>query len=295
MKITATIPDQIYKDITAGHGRIKLQKNHDLSPKTARFFLNLHDEALNSGKWRVMLALFDAHVPYHSEEALSVALEEGGAHKPDTVTLGGDWSDNYKVSRWKKDPRRMSFVEEVAIVKEKLKQVELSTPDAKERYYLFGNHEDRFIDFINSKTPELCELEGLEFKNVYGLDDGGWILKDNITLLDEGKLPFSAGRLTILHGHEIRLFMSSKNPAENLFQKVYGPTIIGHVHKRSSFTPNAINGEIQYCYTVGCLCHLHERYLPVNQWTWGWAIIRWNDVTSQFLVENMMYKDGRVI
>ena len=65
----------------------------------------------------------DVHVPFHSIEAVTAALELGVMEQVDCIFLGGDFMDFYSISSYEKDPRKRSFMEEIKTGKEMLKRI----------------------------------------------------------------------------------------------------------------------------------------------------------------------------
>jgi len=57
-----------------------------------------------------LLVLSDIHIPYHSIEALSCAIEWGKKVKPDAILLNGDCLDFFGLSRYAKDPKKKKFL-----------------------------------------------------------------------------------------------------------------------------------------------------------------------------------------
>jgi predicted phosphodiesterase len=55
--------------------------------------------------------LGDLHAPHYDWAAFSVALQITAAIGPDSVVLNGDIIDNYQVSSYDRDPRRMTEFE----------------------------------------------------------------------------------------------------------------------------------------------------------------------------------------
>ena len=47
------------------------------------------------------------------------------------------------------------------------------------------------------------------------------------------------------------------------------------------------------CWSTGCLCDLHPRYMPLNKWNHGFAIVDL-DTAGGFSVRNFRIIDGKV-
>jgi len=239
---------------------------------------------------RRVLGLYDVHVPFHSIEALTAAIQWGIDKRVDTVFLGGDFLDFYSLSSFEKDPRRRSFREELDTAKSVLEILRREFPDVR-MYYQLGNHEERFERFMRVKAPELLDMDEFRLENLLDFKRLG------IELID-GKRVAKLGKLNLVHGHEFGRggASSSVNPARGLYNRAKTSTICGHHHQTSEHTEPNLNGEIATTWSVGCLCELAPEYRPINKWNHGVVVI---DVDHEngglFNVENRRILHGSII
>ena len=56
-----------------------------------------------------VLILSDIHVPYHSIDAITAAIQYAKKTKPDALLLNGDTIDCHRLSRFVKDPKKRNF------------------------------------------------------------------------------------------------------------------------------------------------------------------------------------------
>ena len=236
-------------------------------------------------KCKRMLVLPDVHVPYHNVEALTAALSYGIKHKADTVLINGDFLDCYAISSFEKDPRRRGFAAELAMGRELLSKIRFLFPAAKIIYQL-GNHEDRYERFMKSKAPELLGIDEFDIDNLL------WAKQFNMDVVRD-KRYIEAGKLTIMHGHEIS-GASSNSPARALYNKTKTPTICGHHHQTGEHTERNIRGNVVTCWTMGCLSELTPAYRPINKYNHGFAFIRFKP-KGIYEVENKRIIDGEVV
>lgn len=210
-----------------------------------------------------VLVLSDIHIPFHSKEALESAVAWGRKWKPDTVVLNGDFADFYSLSRYERDPKMRSLVDEVELQVECL---EWLAGVFKKSFLVFklGNHENRWTKFIWDKTPELWGLDNLKMESLLQLDTLGYhLVEDNVML---------AGKLPILHGHEIA-GSSPVNPARGAFNKSYHSLLVGHHHATSMFPSRDLMGNETCVWSTGCLAQLNPAYRRINQWNHGFAAV----------------------
>jgi len=232
-----------------------------------------------------ILLLSDIHVPYHSIDALTVAINYAKQKEGiNTVILNGDIVDFYQASSFVRDPRKKKLSEEFDIFKDFISKLYFSLGEPK-MYFKQGNHEERFERYLFLKAPELLDIQ--EFKLNILLEFG----KYGIEYIDKKRI-IKAGKLSILHGHEFgRSVFSPVNPARGVYMRAKESTIIGHHHQTSEHTEPTLGGKIITTWSTGCLCELNPEYMPINKWNHGCAFIETDG--NDFRVHNKrIYKGG---
>lgn len=233
------------------------------------------------------LILSDLHIPYHSNNAIELAVNEGRKRKCDTVIINGDLIDCYELSRFEKDPRARTFKDECEDVMDFFAWLRSRLPDARIVYKL-GNHDERYEHYVWRNAPALCGLPSITLPALLQVADFG------IEMVEQKRVIVSGG-LSIVHGHEFArsTFGEPVNPARGLFLRAKATTIAGHWHQPSSHTEPTLQGRPITCWSTGCLCELHPPYMPINKWRHGFAIQeRFKD---SFRVENLTLVDGNVV
>lgn len=234
---------------------------------------------------RKILWMSDIHVPYHSIEAITTAIQVGLDEEVDTIFLGGDFMDFYAISSYEKDPRKRSFAQELEMGKEMLERIREVFPD-QAIFYMIGNHEERLEKYMRVKAPELLDCEQFKIEELLDLNRFGvHVIKDKQTCI--------AGDLTLMHGHEFGRGSGGVFPARSLLNKTHKAAICGHWHRPSDFAVNDIQGNVIRSYSTGCLSELHPEYMPLNNWQHGCAVITVEDGSAH--VQNLRIKDGEVI
>lgn len=242
--------------------------------------------------------LSDIHVPYHDKSALETAVKECKRHKCDVVLLNGDTIDFYGISRFEKDPERRTATEEIRDAVQLMRWIQSVFPKAR-LIWKNGNHDERWEKYCWANAPVLwslkqCRLDGVlgyEYADQTGneatkLDRYGW---EYVT----DKRPIMAGRLPILHGHELPGGGSPVNPARGAYMRTAHTVLIGHLHRSSQHTePNMFHEEVA-CFSTGALCGMYPAYARVNKWNSGFALV---DVAAdgEFDVRNLRIADGKV-
>ncbi|RJQ26407.1 hypothetical protein C4577_03585 [Candidatus Parcubacteria bacterium] len=232
------------------------------------------------------LILADAHIPFHDEEALSLALDYGAKEDPSIIILNGDMVDHYALSRWEKNPAFRRFPEEVKSTIYFLSGLRKRFPKAR-IIYKHGNHEERFDAYMRMKAIDLLGIPQFDWKNVYDLD------KYNIELVSQ-KRPIRLGKLNIIHGHEYVFNISNPvNPARGMFLKAKAHVLGGHFHQTSQHSEKSLEQHVISAWSTGCLCDLHPEYRPLNPWNHGFAFVITDD-EGGFHVENLRIVMGKV-
>ena len=227
----------------------------------------------------------DAHIPFHSNEYIAASLNYLKSKKIDCLLLNGDIADCYQLSRFEKDPRKRSFANELESIRQFLDVLAKHFPNTK-IYYKIGNHELRYQKFLLGKAPELLGVEEFRFDALLQFGKRG------IGLIEDKQI-VQAGKLNILHGHEIIGGAGGVNPARSMYLKTSESVLVSHFHKTSSHTETSILGKMTTTHSIGCLCYLRAEYMPYNKWNAGFAYV---DIESNgdYELQNLRILKGKV-
>lgn len=211
-----------------------------------------------------VLVLPDLHLPYHSIEALTLALQTGQKHKVDGILINGDLLDFHTLSRFCKDPDKRNFKEERQTAVEFLKRLRELFPKAR-IVFKEGNHDERLRTYVMDRAPEIYDTTILGLEALLHLDKFG------IEHVHE-KREVMLGKLPVLHGHELPKGISAPvNPARGAFLRAKTSCMVSHSHKTSEHTETNLGRDIVTCWSTGCLCELRPLYEPNNGWNHGFA------------------------
>jgi predicted phosphodiesterase len=239
-----------------------------------------------SGHKRV--AIFsDLHIPYHSIEAVTVALDYLKKEKPDALLLNGDALDFHSLSRFEKDPRKKNFKQEIDTFKammEVLKKVLKC-----KIYYKLGNHCERYEKYIQQKAGEIAGLDEFDFVNILKARAEG------IEVIGEKRI-MKLNDLNGIHGHEfVNTAFSPVNVARGLYMRAKVSAFQGHNHQTSEHTEPDMNGKIVTTWSIGCMCELHPAYMPINKWNLGFAIVDLDENGKDYEFRNKRIFNGKVL
>jgi len=229
--------------------------------------------------------LADVHIPFFDKESLIAALKFFKRNDITHLVLLGDFVDFYAISFWEKEPSRRNLKNELEIAKQMLSALR-QLFDKEEIIYVEGNHERRWIRYIEQKAPELYGIEDLDFKRILRLDDHG------IKYICDGTY-IEAGHLYMIHGHEYRSY-ASINIAVSYLRKSFRNIMLGHFHQSQEYIQRRLDGGIEGAWVVGCMCDLRPSYMPNTNWTHGFAMV---DVNSDgtFIVLNKKVYSGNIV
>ena len=242
-----------------------------------------YESAKLPGHLKKIGILSDIHFPYHSLEALTIAIRHLKNSQIDCLYLNGDIMDFYSISRHEKDKDLRDFKREVDMSRDFLKKLRDLFPTIP-IYYKLGNHEQRWAKSLQIQADEFAQLHELQFNIFFNLDK----LQFNIVEDWQG---MEMGDLLVVHGHEL-YGAGGINPSQNLMNKTLCNTLMGHVHRTSTTQKKTAFKEFINTYTTGCLTVLSPKYMPFSQHNNGFAIVEINEGKSK--VFNLQIKDGKI-
>ena len=224
------------------------------------------------------LVLADTHIPYHSKESIEIAVEKGKSFNVNTIVLNGDIVDFFSVSHWLKDPRQRNFKRELEYTKRFFEYLRQAFKDAN-IILKVGNHEERYEQYMWIKAEELLDIDEFQLEKILHLRDYG------IKMVSDRR-PMKMGYLYIIHGHEYKPGITrAVNPARGLFLKSKKSSLCSHFHQTSHHASKDISDDIVACWSTGCLCDMHPRYQPLNEWNHGFTIVE-TDNRGNYQVNN---------
>ena len=232
-----------------------------------------------------LAVLSDIHVPYHSIEAVTCCLDLISKEKPDTILLNGDTVDFYGLSRFMKDPRKRSLAHELKALNDLL---DILGGFGAKIIYKLGNHDERYLHYLQHKAPELLDIPNFEFSE---------LLKSSQRNMDivADKRVIKANKLNIIHGHEYPSVFSPVNIARGLYMKGKVSALQGHNHQSSTHTETDMNGDIVTTWSAGCLCELNPAYMPLNKWNHGFSMVDLSSNGKDFHVRNYRIYKGKIL
>lgn len=231
-----------------------------------------------------ILGLFDVHLPFQDNIAVNAAVNFGIEHKANLCLFGGDMLDCYSASDYDKRPG----IADMAIEFQSGRQfISLMRKIFGSVLYKVGNHEERWEKFLE-RNPTLLGLDEFKLDKILGLSGEEYVTDKRI---------IKAGKLNILHGHELSKGMGSPvSFSKTLFNKIGESAIAGHHHQVNEFTfKRPVSGDLITCWAVGHLGDEHPRYNPMSSsWGHGFVFIE-IEKDGTFRVQNKRIINGKVV
>jgi len=250
-------------------------------PETWRLTRTNYD--LPPGLW---LILSDIHMPFHERVALEAAVQAGQAEKVDGILLNGDAWDCEALTFWPTAHR--DFNKELEDFIDFLDWLKLQFPTQK-IVFKPGNHEFRLPRYFITHAPELAQSPVASMETVLGFEKRGIEFLDYFQIINAGKLP-------IIHGHEVPAIIRCVNPARGLFLRTKTFSACSHCHSTSEHSPKNIHDELLTTWSFGCLCDLHPEYSPYgNDWNWGFAFVNVEKNGDFEVLNRRILPNGKVV
>lgn len=213
------------------------------------------------GTERVPVAIIpDIHCPFQDMRAIELACKIIEEVKPVALVYLGDNVDWSQISKFDRDPHRVTLTAHEVHEWKKVDQMFWSAcGDEIRRYYLLGNHEMRLRRY-HCWHPELVGFPGMQFDAILGLDEdfnsipGLQIVEKEINWRD---------RFLFKHGSVVRKWGSYTAKAELEKERISG--ISGHTHRAAQYTETN-RGRAKVWTESGCLCDLDPSYMDNPNW-----------------------------
>jgi predicted phosphodiesterase len=235
------------------------------------------------GKWVVM---GDHHIPYHSPDAIRAAVDDARRFGATGVLLNGDVLDFYALSNHYREPDKGRVKDEIERGREFLRWLRSQFPGAAIQWK-YGNHDERLRRYLAERAPELFDLDDLQLDRLMrAADVGVGVVGDKRVVM--------LGKLAVVHGHEYR-GGGGVQPSRWLYLRTGDSTLTNHFHRTDHYTFRTVTDREVGMWSVGCLCHMKPAYMPLNQWSQGWALVEVSAGGRYTVTNRQRLQCGRVV
>ncbi len=150
----------------------------------------------------------------------------------------------------------------------------------------FSGNCSRLEKFIRT-NPQIMGVQEFELSSLLNFTELGIVeVKD--------KQWAYAGKLPILHGHELPTKSGGVNPARTVQLKLNKQGLVGHFHRETRSNGKQFDDKPYTTYSSGCLCCLHPAYMPINDWTHGFTYVEVDPKTGNYYVQQKTIVDGKI-
>lgn len=230
-----------------------------------------------------IVRLCDWHVPYHDEDVLNCAVNFCGRIQPDIIVVD-ELHDFYALSRFDKDPKRISSLQdELDEVEKYLGVIRELCPKAK-IIMLESNHQARLKKYIWRTATSLCSLRCLDTPTLMQLDKYGI----------EFFATFTYRNFLFKHGSVIRKHGGYTAKAE--FDREGMSGCSGHSHRIGQYYVTKRGGEYTWM-ECGCLCKREDvEYIDgTADWQHGIGMIGFKKDSDHFVARVIPIIDNEIL
>lgn len=221
-------------------------------------------------KSETIVVLPDVHVPFHSEPILFKVLKAISTISITAIVLNGDFLDLFSLSKYVENSlyalKEINLTYEYAMGNKVLDLIDRAVDKSTKRYYLYGNHEDRYNRII---AKEDNAKYGTELRSPY-----------EALRLEERKYEFYTDCINdsvrfgnnteVIHG----LYCTTV-PAKKHYDMFPNTNIVmGHSHRINSYS-----NQYHSSHNIGCLADMSSKGFSYRSridkllWQNGFAII----------------------
>ncbi len=229
----------------------------------------------NAG-FETMAVINDTQHPHHDEKALDLVERFLADLQPDYLAYNGDMCDFYQISRFDKDPARITDLQsDINSMKAMYRRNRKAMPNTR-MFEIDGNHEDRWQKFLWSKASELSSLTCLTLDELFDLKEY------EIERVHYERGLMINGIFLTIHGDISSVH--SGYTAKRMYEKHGGCGICGHCHRGGSYFKRDRFGTWGWWENF-CLCSLHPDWIQNPNWVQGFSLVHFHG--SRFWVEQI--------
>lgn len=250
-----------------------------------------------------VVVLSDLQIPFEDEGAVNAALQVIRSVSPDTLVLAGDIVDCYQESSFLKNTDKAKIA-----VEEEHERVNdfLTTPTVAgipKKYWLGGNHEDRWRRLLWSKSHEAKDFLAAHQKASgvpVDLVDPVKLFVEQFHLEEHGvayfpyghRLYFAEGNLVVTHGKYIS--RHSGYSAKRTFEWLGKSCIVGHTHRQGTYRVSQ-DGKEHGAWENGCLCQLEPEFDDTPNWQQGFSVVKVDGPEFHVVQIPIVRRNGRPV
>ena len=227
-----------------------------------------------------ILCYGDVHRPFEDADACALMWDvvREKIH-PDIIINMGDEMGFYEISFFRKErPSENTIRETVGGAKAHFQWLRDSFPEA-EIWWLPGNHDQRWQNYIVDHAPEIDALPDVHLEHILELEELNIKTKER----KPKGVSHNLGRISV--GHWNKVSKHSAYTAKLLVEQLLHSVIQAHTHRLGAHYHTGVDTEL-VGFENGCLCRLDPHYEEHPNWQQGFSIINMTP-EGYFKVENI--------
>lgn len=151
----------------------------------------------------------------------------------------------------------------------------------------FSGNCARYEKYIMQNAPHLLGIDALKLSELLNFTE--------LRIHEVKSMQWAyAGKLPILHGHELPTKSGGVNPARTVQLKLNKQGIVGHFHRETRSNGKQFDDKPYTTYSSGALCDLNPAYMPINDWTHGFTYVEVDPKTGNYYVQQKTIVDGKI-
>ena len=228
-----------------------------------------------------VVKLGDLHVPFEDKKAVGIAFDFCKDMRPDIIVTD-EWHDFYSISRFSKDPNRITSLQKDLDLTESYFAVLRDKCPNSRIIHVESNHMKRLKKFIRNKAPELDCLRALRIDNLIDFKRYDIEYIDFFIYKD------------VLYKHGNRIHKYSGYTAKNEYEDEGMSGASNHSH-RIGLHCRTKRGGVYDWMECGCLCDLHAEYMEgkTADWQHGFGLVLYDN--DDYILHPMRMKNYRII
>lgn len=222
----------------------------------------------------------DVHRPYHDPDANALMWRVVvGKIRPTAIVNMGDEMDFPEISYYRREKPSENAIEATVYgARDHFRWLRGTFPHA-EIWWLPGNHDIRWTNYLIDRAPEITVLEDVHLEHILELE----LLNIRTKERKPRGVSLNLGHISV--GHWNKVSKHSGGAARGLVEELIQSCIQAHTHRLGSYYHTGVDTEL-VGFENGCLCRLDPHYDENPNWQQGFSVI---NITPEgyFKVENI--------
>lgn len=253
-------------------------------------WVNKYEKPVTPSGIKKIIVASDFHDVDTDLFCLSVFIKTCEREQPDIIVLNGDIFDLYEFSRFDKDPRKTNLRKRFEFVRDYIFRPLRTVCPTAQIDLTIGNHEQRVLKHLSSRSPEmfvLMELTGISLAQLLMLDEF------QISLISKMDLSaYSAPEIREELKKNFKVYYNTVTMNHTGDEDFGMCTVSGHVHTPALKTRVLQKAGSVWWVTLGCMCKIDADYTQTKtNWQHSFCIIYVDPIAEKATLNHVMFND----